>query len=219
MARAGRQSLSAEDWAAAALDALADSGITSVAVEPLARRLGVTKGSFYWHFVNRDALLAAALALWERRETDDVLARAAQERDPRRRLVRLFREADGSRRAGRLYLALTAAADTPLIEAVVRRVMEHRLGFLRDCYRAMGLDDRQAGSRAVLAYSVFLGTLQLRRDAPDAVPAGPRFRQHLEFICAALIPGYHPDMLNEIEAGTAAVPAALQEGPRLREER
>src|SRR3546814_7480606 len=61
--RKGR--LSAEDWAQAALDLIAEHGVAAVAVEPLARRLGVTKGSFYWHFQSRDALLQAALARWE----------------------------------------------------------------------------------------------------------------------------------------------------------
>ena len=51
--------LSTADWEAAALDALAENGLAGVAIEPLARRLGVTKGSFYWHFTDRDALLAA----------------------------------------------------------------------------------------------------------------------------------------------------------------
>lgn len=45
--------LSADDWAQAALDLIAEQGVGAVAVEPLARRLGVTKGSFYWHFLAR----------------------------------------------------------------------------------------------------------------------------------------------------------------------
>ena len=53
--------LSADDWALAALDVIAEQGLAAVAVEPLARRLGVTKGSFYWHFPSREALLVAAL--------------------------------------------------------------------------------------------------------------------------------------------------------------
>src|SRR5690606_7033358 len=57
--------LSAADWAQAALDVIAEQGVSAVAVEPLARRLGVTKGSFYWHFPSRDALLQAALERWE----------------------------------------------------------------------------------------------------------------------------------------------------------
>ena len=48
-----KKTLTAEDWARAALEAIAEDGVTAVAVEPLARSLGVTKGSFYWHFANR----------------------------------------------------------------------------------------------------------------------------------------------------------------------
>src|SRR3546814_2778554 len=68
--RKGR--LSAEDWAQAALDLIAENGVAAVAVEPLARRLGVTKGSFYWHFPSRDALLQAALERWESVEQEAV---------------------------------------------------------------------------------------------------------------------------------------------------
>jgi len=63
-----RQNLTADDWAAAALEAMASSGIEAVAVEPLARSLGVTKGSFYWHFPNREALMRRALELWSVRK-------------------------------------------------------------------------------------------------------------------------------------------------------
>ncbi|MCO6441220.1 MAG: TetR/AcrR family transcriptional regulator [Nitrococcus mobilis] len=190
-----RQSLTADAWAEAALEIIAESGFDTVAVEPLARRLGVTKGSFYWHFANRQALVQAALEQWERRETDEVLARVAQERDPRKRLARLFREADGSRRAGRLYLALTGAMENRPIQIVVRRVMDHRVEFLRECYVAMGLSASEAGQRAILAYSVFLGTLQLRRDAPEVIPADDEFHEYMHFIGEALIPGYTRELM------------------------
>src|SRR3954447_26624309 len=55
----------AEDWELAALEAIREGGLAAVAVEPLARRLGVTKGSFYWHFKDRAALLDAAIHRWE----------------------------------------------------------------------------------------------------------------------------------------------------------
>ena len=64
--------LSADDWALGALDVIAEQGLAAVAVEPLARRLGVTKGSFYWHFPSREALLVAALDLWEAIEQETV---------------------------------------------------------------------------------------------------------------------------------------------------
>lgn len=190
-----RSPLTAEAWAEAALEVIAESGIETVAVEPLARRLGVTKGSFYWHFANRQALIQSALERWERCETDEVLARAAQEQDPRKRLARLFREADGSQRAGRLYLALTGSMENRLIQTVVRRVMDHRVEFLRECYASMGLPAGEAWKRAILAYSVFLGTLQLRRDTPEAIPADNEFHEYMHFIGKALIPGYSRELV------------------------
>ncbi len=195
-----KQSLTAEQWAITALDAIAEAGMKGVAVEPLARRLGVTKGSFYWHFANRKALLQTALEFWERRETDEVLARAAQEQDPRKRLARLFREADGSRRAGRLYLALASTTENRLIQETVRRVMDHRLEFLHGCYIDMGLCEEEAHDRAVLAYAVFLGNLQLRRDAPEVIPEGEHFHEYMHFIGGALIPGYSRELVRKAES-------------------
>ncbi|HEX7111773.1 MAG TPA: helix-turn-helix domain-containing protein, partial [Mizugakiibacter sp.] len=51
-----RSRLSADDWELGALDLIAEQGVNALAVEALARRLGVTKGSFYWHFRTREAL-------------------------------------------------------------------------------------------------------------------------------------------------------------------
>src|SRR5687767_10471799 len=82
--------LSAEDWAQAALDLVAEQGVAAVAVEPLARRLGVTKGSFYWHFPSRDALLQAALERWEAIEQESVFGSLEKVPDPRERLRALF---------------------------------------------------------------------------------------------------------------------------------
>src|SRR6266568_7036471 len=70
----GQRRLTRDDWIIAALGAIADGGLAAVGVEPLAARLGATKGSFYWHFENRDALLEAAIRRWEKETTTDVVA-------------------------------------------------------------------------------------------------------------------------------------------------
>ena len=88
--RSRNQRLSADDWAQAALDMIAEQGVAAVAVEPLARRLGVTKGSFYWHFPSRDALLQAALERWELVEEKDVFGILEVVPDPTQRLRQLF---------------------------------------------------------------------------------------------------------------------------------
>jgi AcrR family transcriptional regulator len=183
-----RHSLSADDWADAALEAIAAGGLDALAVEPLARRLGVTKGSFYWHFPNREALLRAALARWEKAETDDILARVGPEPDPYERIVKLFKSANASYRAGRLYLAIAAAEDHPLIAACVSRVSERRMQYLQSCYRALGFEQTQAQHWARFAYATFMGNLQIRRDTPDAMPKGAQFNDYLKLMIKTLIP-------------------------------
>lgn len=183
-----RQSLNAQDWARAALDALAAGGMDAVAVEPLARQLGVTKGSFYWHFANREALLRAALELWEKRETEDVLARVGDEADPYERIVKIFKEANAGYRSGRLYLAIAAAEDRPLVREFVQRVSQRRLDYLVECYQALGFDLPRARHWARFAYATFMGNLQIRRDSPDLIPTGPAFNDYLKLMIRTLIP-------------------------------
>ena len=78
--------LDREDWIAAGLDALESGGVEAVAVVPLARALGVTRGSFYWHFGSRDELLEAVLARWEDEHSAQTLRAVSKIADPRERL-------------------------------------------------------------------------------------------------------------------------------------
>ena len=185
---AARASLTAEDWAEAALDAIATGGLVAVAVEPLARRLNVTKGSFYWHFENREALLKAALELWEQHETVDVISGLENETDPYPRIVNLFKRANASYQAGRLYLALAAASDDVRVNQVVQRVSARRLAYLEKCYRALGMSAAEAPLWATFAYATFIGNQQVHRDTPDTFPSGPKFREYFKLMLRTLIP-------------------------------
>ena len=60
------------------MELIAEKGIRAVAVESLARDMGVTKGSFYWHFPNRDALLEQSLLRWEKRDQENLKASLGQ---------------------------------------------------------------------------------------------------------------------------------------------
>jgi AcrR family transcriptional regulator len=187
-----KQSLTAEAWAEAALEVIATGGLDAVGVEPLARRLGVTKGSFYWHFENRDALLRAALERWERAETDDIVARIGPEPDPYMRIVKLFKAANASYRAGRLYLAIAAAEDKPMVQRFVRSVSERRMRYLFECYQALGFSDASAAHWARFAYATFMGNLQIGRDTPDLMPAGADFSEYVKLMIKVLIPREAP---------------------------
>ncbi|GAB3683552.1 TetR/AcrR family transcriptional regulator [Salinisphaera aquimarina] len=190
MAKTQKVMLNAHDWAEAALDAIGRRGVEGVAVEPLARELGVTKGSFYWHFPNREALLVAALQRWEARETDEVLARVQQELDPRARIKRLITEVNTSKRASRVYMALSSATKPGFVRDYVERVSKRRLDFIIDCYSALGLSADVARQWALMTFSVFLGALQIRRDLPGEWPAAdePAFADYVRFLMVSLMP-------------------------------
>ncbi len=185
---AARRSLNANDWIQAALDVIAESGIEAVAVEPLARRMGVTKGSFYWHFANREALVTAALQDWEHQETVEMIQRAEAESQPRERLHTLFHTAANTdERAEQILLTLSGSKHAAARDCV-RRVTEAWRAYIENCYLALGLEAASARNWATFAYSTFIGTVRMRRDHPDALPDGPAFNDYLRFLIRSLIP-------------------------------
>ena len=83
--------LNVDSWISAAMLVLSKKGIESVRVEPLAKMLGVTKGSFYWHFNDRRALLDAMLQSWRQRATLAIIERMERGKpDPADRLRALI---------------------------------------------------------------------------------------------------------------------------------
>ena len=88
---AERERLSADDWLTAALDVLVNDGIAAVKVLPLAKRLGVTRGSFYWHFENHEALLNRLLEVWEETNSGSIIRAATCEGSIVDRYVALMR--------------------------------------------------------------------------------------------------------------------------------
>ncbi|WP_329467994.1 TetR/AcrR family transcriptional regulator [Streptomyces sp. NBC_01431] len=171
-----RRRLTADDWADAALAALGERGLAGVAVEPLATRLGTTKGSFYWHFANRDALVVAALARWEEVATERIItAMEAAEPDPAARLDALLRAAAASASQNPLDVRLLAAGDHPEVAAALARVTERRVGYIAHLFELLGFPPAQAHHRGFLAYTSYLGHAQLAHATPGAVPADPEY--------------------------------------------
>lgn len=180
--------LSRVEWARAGLDALGEGGLRAVAVEAVARRLGATKGSFYWHFTDRDDLLAEVLTLWEEVETTRVVEALGAVPDPRQRLVVLGRSAYQRASRGGAHAALLAAADDPRVQPVLARVTRTRLQVLERLYREIGLDDPAATRYARLAYAVYLGTADLRRAEPDVDLDDDELEHRVALLVAAVIP-------------------------------
>jgi AcrR family transcriptional regulator len=168
----GQRRLTRDDWITAALAAIADGGLAAVGVEPLAARLGATKGSFYWHFENRDALLEAAIGRWEQETTTDVVAEITAARDaPARQFRRLVAGVIERAEQDRVGPALLASAAHPAVAPVLERVTAARLDLITMVFRRLGFTQAQARRRALLAYSSYLGHGQLAHSTPGVLPA------------------------------------------------
>jgi AcrR family transcriptional regulator len=195
------RTLRAEDWVEAAYRAMADGGVVAVAVEPLARRLGVSRGSFYWHFEDRRSLIEAVLERWEEEATEAAISATERVADPRERLVRLAEEAFGEvpegddsggsgvfrRRA--FDLAVSDAAEDPVVRPFLRRVTERRIGYLEECYRDLGFPPEEVRHRAFLVYAAHAGTVRLFRDLPDRIPRGEDYLAYRRHLVDTLVPG------------------------------
>jgi len=169
-ARLGEPTVTASDWAEAALQLIAEKGLGALTISTLASRLDVTKGSFYWHFTGRDELLAAALGRWER-SIGDIIRSLDAIPDPRRRLELILDAASQPPRSRSLYAALAEAAEDPVVRKVLQRVASARIDYLEQCYRGLGLAAPLAKAQAVFAYAAYRGLLQLAHEAPASLPS------------------------------------------------
>jgi AcrR family transcriptional regulator len=170
-------SLDRERWEQAALDALERGGLGAVAVEPLARELGVTKGSFYWHFANRQELIAGALRRWQVVHVDGPLRELEGLDEPLERLRGLFGR--GQAKPPSIFIRLLDATDEPLVRDAVAAAAEARVAFMTAAFRDRGMTPAKARRQALLVYSVYVGLAHLGRDAPEVLGDRRALDRHL----------------------------------------
>lgn len=185
--RAGATRLTADAWTAVALEAIAEGGLAAVSVEGLARRLGATKGSFYWHFDNRDALIEATLGAWEAGETIAVAKMLAPLPDAASRLRVLLRAALDDRAGARVEAGLLADSNVPVVRASLERATRARTGYLRELFERIGVDDSQ--DRATTGFALYLGLLHMRRAGASTTPRGKELDRYVTQVCDWLIHG------------------------------
>lgn len=185
--RRGEPTLTAADWAEAALQFVANAGLAALTVDAIAARLGASKGSFYWHFRSRSDLVAAALERWERRSTAEAIKGLDAVTDARRRLELILDAGSQPPRSRSLYAALAGAAHDPVVEQVLNRVASTRIAYLKACYRELGLAQPEAEAKAVFAYAAYRGLLQLAHEAGGALPRD--WSAYPGIVREALVPG------------------------------
>ncbi len=189
MGMADRNNLTREAWCDAALEHIAIGGTQSLSVEGLARRLGVTKGSFYWHFTNKADLITSALNYWAEVATAQTIEELSVIEDPIERLRALFTSSVDDERAS-LDVKLATTHDDPAVADVVRRITGARLRFVTEAFVQVGLDYSAAQQRALIMYGAYIGHFQLADalgDDPAADQLGPAYFDQL--LSAALPAG------------------------------
>jgi AcrR family transcriptional regulator len=159
--------LSAQDWLARGLRALATQGFSALKAEPLAKAMGVSRGSFYWHFADIDAFHAAILQAWREVAAETIISNieaASGADDPLTVLLRrVFSEKLGLERAVRNWAAFDATARNA-VQAIDRR----RLDYVEGLIRARGVAPDIAQARAQILYWAFLGYALSDRPLPRA---------------------------------------------------
>lgn len=161
--RNGRALLTREDWARAALGVIAERGVAAVTVDELARALGATRGSFYWHYHSHEELIVAAVQLWARESTTELLPKLEAIQDPVKRLRALLRSVY-QQPLSAAELMLSVAGDDPLVAPVYARVTRQRMNALRRIFTELGMAPAEAADQAWLAYAFYIGHHQLRKN-------------------------------------------------------
>jgi AcrR family transcriptional regulator len=144
-------------WIEQGLRALAAGGPDAVRIEPLAQALGVTRGGFYWHFDDRNALLEEMLDRWEQATTEEVAERLEREGgDVRAKLRRLLALTSSSVLLTDLAVRDWARRD-PAVAERLRRVDNRRMDYLRLLFGALCPDEDEVEARSMLAFSLVIG--------------------------------------------------------------
>ena len=145
-------------WIEEGLRALAAGGPDAVRVEALAQALGVTKGGFYGHFADRNALLDEMLDTWERISTDEVLERVERHGGDVRARLRLAGALTFSSELLPVDLAIRdwSRRDQVVAERL-RRVDNRRMDYLRLLFGAICADEDEVEARSTLAFSLVIG--------------------------------------------------------------
>lgn len=167
--------LDRDAWINGAIEILAEEGVAGLRVEVLAKRLKVTKGSFYWHFQDRHDLLMAVLQKWKEGRIRDIIKQTRVQ--PGHALEQIYHVIDiySSNRSRRGMMIEIAVRDWARRDsdaaAIVAEVDETRLQCARGLFLACGMPLEEASSRCMLLYAYVFGVSLMIYDTFDADPA------------------------------------------------
>ena len=171
--------LNRDEWLARALDILALEGRAKLRIDTICNALGVTKGSFYWHFKDRDDFVRSVVQFWSDRFTDPVMERVSRLGGSAQERMKALMHAVSEGRFARHDVSIRAwaAQDPELVAAIVKAVDQQRLAFAGSLFSEMGFDGPEAEmrARALVAYLSFEESVLAKSSKKDRSEMLDRF--------------------------------------------
>jgi AcrR family transcriptional regulator len=162
-------------WLDAAYSLLVEGGVEAVKVMPLAERLGLSRTSFYWHFPDREALLAGLIDRWQSKNTGNLIARceapAATISEAMLNLIDCW--VDPQLFDSRLEFAMrTWGLTDPAVDRAMSEADSRRVAAITALFRRFGYDETQSDTRARTLYLTQVGYIALRSQESFEVRMG-----------------------------------------------
>ena len=150
--------LTRKDWVHGALEILQERGVDGVKIVVIAKRMGVTSGSFYWHFKGLRDLLDSLLEFWERELTDAIIVKAKTlGGSPEKRILDLMQQVIEHNAAVHDHAISVWARSDPAAQEIFDRTIQKRFDFARWMFKKAGFSDRQAAVRGRLMVAYLIG--------------------------------------------------------------
>jgi AcrR family transcriptional regulator len=143
--------LSRDNWLALALDVLAEEGRSKIEIEYLAKRLGVTKGSFYAHFSDRRDFVASIARYWADTLTATVLDNLSQTEEKGEGKLLLLMQAIKNHELEKYDIMMRAwALDEPLVAKAVEQVDRVRFEYIKSVFAEKGFTGDELETRSMV---------------------------------------------------------------------
>lgn len=150
--------ISKAEWLSTALETLEAEGIGGVKIEKLARKLGIAKSGFYWHFKNRADLLKQVLEYWAHEFTEVVIGNTDFMQEPVEKRLEFVMQMISQFELNKLDAAIYLwAKSDPQAHEALKRVFKMRLDYLRKLFRELGFkgDELEMRVRLFVVYHSF----------------------------------------------------------------
>ena len=154
-------------WLNAAQDLLLESGVDAVKIQLLAKRLNLSRTSFYWFFKDHQELLDALVKRWREKNTGNLVKQATAYAETLVEAVLNVNDLwfDPELFDSKFEFAIRSwALQSPNILAEVQEADQIRLSAIRDLYKKFGFDQMSADVRARTIYLVQIGYISMQTE-------------------------------------------------------